>query len=172
MLARPLISVIALLALAACSSNDAPHNAGAVGGEAGKPSSGGGAGGSSSTAGPHGDFGGGPTHTGPMFAGAECPTDLGLPDAYALPNVKGVIEGSNVRISFDPQGDAKDYRVYALPAAGDVKGDAIKGAVHRCAGNSEVPVPAFEDAKTPENPGIRTRAASKVKGVDRAAADA
>jgi len=107
-----------------------------------------------------------------MFAGAECPTDLGLPDAYALPNVKGVIEGSNVRISFDPQGDAKDYRVYALPAAGDVKGGAVKGAVYRCAGNAEVPVPAFEDAKIPENPGVRTRAASKVKGVDRVAADA
>src|SRR3954464_11789136 len=145
MLARPLISVIALLALAACSSNDAPHNAGAVGGEAGKPSSGGGAGGSSSTAGPHGDFGGGPTHTGPMFAGAECPTDLGLPDAYALPNVKGAIEGTNARITFDPDGDAADYRVYVLPKS-KVSGNTIKGAVYRCAGDYEVPAPAIDDA--------------------------
>ena len=112
---RPTTVFTALFLLAGCSSDDKPDDATAGGG--GNPPSGG----SNSGAGKPSNFGGG-IHTGPMFAGAECPTDVGFPDAYALPNLKGAIDGSNVRITFDPQGDAKDYRVYALPKAGDVIG--------------------------------------------------
>jgi hypothetical protein len=145
---------------------------GSKGGNASQENGGNGSGGTSSSGGGNRNFGGGPVRTGPMFAGAECPTDVGFPDAYALPNVQGAIEGANVRISFDPQGDAKDYRVYALPKAGDVKGTAINGAIYRCAGNSAVTYPAVDDATMPQNPGIRTRVESMVKGYARTAPDA
>jgi len=169
MLARSIITLSALLVFSGCSSDEGKDKADGGGGSSGKGNT---TGGSGTGSGGKISFGGGPVHVGPMFAGAECPTDAGFSDAYALPNVKGVIEGSNVRITFDPQGDARDYRVYALPAKGAVKGDAIQGAVHRCAGAYEVPSPALEDAKIPENPGIRTRAATPVGGMARAAADA
>lgn len=173
MLTRSIIPLFTLCLLSACSSDEGNKNESSSAGAAGKPSGAGGSG-NPSTPGSGGNktnFGGGPTHVGPMSAGAECP-DVGLPDAYGLPNVKGVIEGNNVRITFDPQADARDYRVYALPAKGDVKGDAIQGAVYRCAGESEVPFAAVDDAKTPANPGIRTRAETTVAGVERKAADA
>jgi hypothetical protein len=115
-----------------------------------------------------GNYGvGGALHTGPMFAGAECPTDLGFSDAYALPNVKGVVDGANARITFDPPADAKDYRVYVLPKKEQISGDVVKDAVYRCAGDYAVPFPAKEDSKIPDSPGIRTRVASKVYGYER-----
>ncbi len=167
MLVRPIISIFALCLVSGCSSDEGNKDSA---GTAGK-SNGSGGSGNTGTGGSKTNFGGGPTHVGPMSAGAECP-DVGLPDAYGLPNVKGVIEGNNVRITFDPQADARDYRVYALPAKGDVKADGIQGAVYRCAGESEVPFVAVDDAKTPANPGIRTRAETPVAGVARKAADA
>lgn len=174
-----------LLTLAACSSSDGDKNdsptggtgsstGGSGGGDSGNTGgssspSAGKSGGGGKPSGNGGSSGGG--HTGPMFAGAECPTDLGLPDAYALSNVKGVIEGANARITFDPQGDAVDYRVYALPSS-KVKGDTIDGAVYRCAGDYEVPAPAIEDATDPASPGFRTRVSSSVAGYDRKEAEA
>ena len=114
---------------------------------------------------------GGAVHSGEMFAGAECP-DIGLPDAYALPNVKAEVDGSNVRISFDPQGDAHDYRVYALPKAGDVSGAAVKNAVYRCAGGGTVPSPAPDDVDIGRSYGARARVASNVEGFTRTTDDA
>lgn len=169
MRARLIICTSILAALSACSSDDKSNANGGKGGQGGATGSG--TSGSSTAGRPTGNFGGGPGHTGPMFAGAECPTDLGLSNAYALPNVKGVIEGANARITFDPQGDALDYRVYALPKS-KVSGDTIPGAVYRCAGAYEVPAPAIDDAKMPESPGIRTRVQSMVGGQARVAADA
>jgi hypothetical protein len=128
--------------------------------------------GSSSGAGKPGGFSGGPVHNGPMFAGAECPSDIGLPDAYGLANVKASADGGNVRLSFDAQGDAADYRVYVLPEKGDISGNTINGATYRCAGTSTVPAPAIDDATMPRDPGIRTRVASKVRGFDRTKEDA
>ncbi|HYQ18752.1 MAG TPA: hypothetical protein VEQ58_23415, partial [Polyangiaceae bacterium] len=166
-----------LFAVGACSSGEGDKAQGAAtGGSSGKPSGQAGSGaatsGGSATGGrPSGNVGGGPSHDGPMFAGAECPSDLGLPDAYALPNVKAAIEGANARITFDPQGDAQDYRVYVLPKS-KVSGDTIPGAVYRCAGDYEVPAPAIDDATMPDSPGVRTRVASTVAGQARTAADA
>jgi hypothetical protein len=110
--------------------------------------------------------------TSPVFAGADCPDDLGLSAASALANVKGSVDGSNVRITFDPLGPARDYRVYALPKAGEAQGDAIQNAVYRCAGGYAVPFPALDDAEMPENPGIRTRVASMVHGYERSLEEA
>jgi hypothetical protein len=167
MFARLTIAFTALFAFCACAS-DGDDGGDASGGSGGKGSAGTGSG----TAGKPTSFGGGPVRNGPMSAGAECPSDIGFPDAYALPNVKGTVEGGNVRISFDPQGDALDYRVYVLPKAGDVSGSTANGAIYRCAGNSAVTRPAIDDATTPQNPGVRTRADSAVKGFMRKAADA
>lgn len=165
MRARFIITSSMLLTLAACSSKEGDKDSSASGGK-------GSGGSSSSTAGKPGvNVGGGPGHSGPMFAGAECPTDLGLPDAFALPNVKAVMEGSNARITFDPDADAKDYRVYTLPKS-KVSGDTIEGAVYRCAGAYEVPAPAVDDADKPENPGIRTLVQGNVHGQNRGATDA
>jgi Repeat of unknown function (DUF5648) len=174
MRARFTLTFLTLLLASACSSDKdgdkATNTGGKSSGSGGTGSSTGGTG--SSTGGRPINFGGGPPRTGPMFAGAECPTDLGLSDAYALPNVKASVEGSNIRISFDPQGDAADYRVYALPKKADVTADGITGATYRCAGNSAVPAPAIDDATEPMNPGVRTRVASKVRDFPRTKDDA
>ncbi len=181
MRARLIFTSSLLLVLAACSSKDGDKSgAGSAGtsssqggssNAAGNPSSGGNTSGASSGGKQGSNVGGSPGHVGPMFAGAECPTDLGLPGAYALPNVKGLIEGANARITFDPQGDAQDYRVYALPKP-KVTGDTIEGAIYRCAGDYEVPAPAVEDATEPASPGFRTRVESNVAGYDRKAGEA
>ncbi|HYP87614.1 MAG TPA: hypothetical protein VEQ59_05665, partial [Polyangiaceae bacterium] len=142
-----------------------------AGGGGGSSSDGAGSGKSGSRSGPSGAAGK-PTvmHPGDMAAGAECP-DIGLPSAYGLPNLKAEIDGSTARITFDPQGDAADYRVYALPKKEDVSGSSIKNAVYRCAGGYAVPAPAIDDAKMPENPGIRTKVTASVKGYSRTMKD-
>jgi Repeat of unknown function (DUF5648) len=162
MLTRVLVSVASLLLVTACSSSggDKSTNPGGAGGKSGGTGGGGAVGVAV------------PPHTGPEFAGVGCPTELGLPDAYALTNVRAAVDGANVRISFDPLGDAKDYRVYALPAAGDVSGTTVKGATYRCAGRTEVPFPAIEDSDMPASAAVRTRVNSAVGGFARTTADA
>src|SRR5690349_4074739 len=119
---RSILTVVTLLALSACSSDEGGGDG--KGGQAGSGGSNSGTAGSNGGAGKPTGFGGG-VHQGPMFAGAECPSDIGLPDAYALPNLKAGVDGSNVRLNFEAQGDAADYRVYALPAKGDISGGTI-----------------------------------------------
>jgi hypothetical protein len=158
-----------LFSVAACGSSGHVNNAPGSGGS----SSGNGAGGSGNASGGKSNPAvGGAIHTGPQFAGAECPTDIGFPDAYGLPGVKGQVDGANVRITFDPQADAADYRVYVLPKSGDISGDAVKNAVYRCAGGGSVPIPAQEDQQRDPPPGARTKIDSNVEGFVRAPADA
>lgn len=170
-----IISLLSLVCAIGCSSNGHVNNASGGGGD--------GSGGTGNNTGNTGNTGngtsgkppvgvGGAVHTGPMFAGAECPDDVGFPAAYGLPNVKGQVDGANVRITFDPQADAADYRVYALPKKGDVMGTAVKNAVYRCAGGGSVPSPAQDDEKREPVPGARTRVGSDVEGYVRKAADA
>lgn len=165
MQARLSFTFAALVLITGCGTDDRPGDEHA-GGAAGQTT-----GGTGPKGGSDGNYGGA-IHTGPMSAGADCPTDLALPDAYGLPNVKGVIEGANVRISFDPQVDALDYRVYALPAKSDVSGTTIKNATYRCAGRTAVPFPAMDDSKIPDNPAVRTRVNSLVAGFARTSDDA
>jgi hypothetical protein len=176
MRARSIFSVTLLLLLCACSSTG--HNPGT-------PGSGGNAGSSEAAGGsqsPAGTSAGGVTSSGaggsavagsgPSFVGADCPSELGFSAAAPLSNVKGVVDGATVRITFDPLAGARDYRVFVLPKAGDVAGDSVKGATYRCAGNYAVPFPAEDDSKMPENPGVRTRVASVVQDFARTLADA
>ena len=93
--------------------------------------------------------------------GPRASRDGGSPDAMvsppvrvdALPTLPGmsnvqVIPGDHqMTITFDPVEGARDYRVYAVPAAGDVLVDAndptrlvgIRNATYRCAGTHESP---------------------------------
>jgi hypothetical protein len=141
------------LALAACSSDESSSSAGA---------SGGGSGGS-------GAGGPGP---GVDVEGGKCATDSGLPAARLLPNLRARILGSTARITFDPQANAADYRVYALPKKDDVEGDVIRNATYRCAGQYEVPTPAIEDGDLVQSGAVRTRVASTVAGYARTRAEA
>ena len=152
-----------LLLVSGCGSDDKPKNQGGGGSST--------QGGSGNSAGKPSNIGG-QMHSGPTFAGAACPTNVGFSDVFGLPNVQGAVEGSNVRITFDPQGDARDYRVYALPGAGQIQGDNVQDAMHRCAGTSPVPFPAIDDSNMPDSPAYRTRAASTVKGHPRTIEDA
>jgi len=165
MQARFSFTFAALLLTNACSSDE--HSNGGSGGAAGGIGKGGGG----SAAGSTGNFGG-QIHAGPMFAGANCPENLGLSDAYALPNVKAVMNGSNARITFDPQADAADYRVYVLPAKADISGNTVKNATYRCAGRTAVPFPEQDDLMTLEKTSVRTRVNSKVAGFARTNDDA
>jgi Repeat of unknown function (DUF5648) len=171
MQARFLSTLTILVWLVACSSterNSGTSGAAGSGAESPGPSAGAeavaGNASSGASAGSSGSATGGKSS---VFGGADCPSDLGLSATAALTNVKGTVDGSDVRITFDPTADAKDYRVYVLPKAGDLMGETVKGATYRCAGNYAVPFPAEDDNKMPENPGVRTRVASKVQGFDR-----
>jgi hypothetical protein len=168
-------ALASLLLLSACSSTEKGSNgsgtAGA-GGTSGGVATGGGQGVAGGNAAGSGAGSAG-TGSDPVFAGGDCPVDVGLGDAAPLTNVRGAVDGSTVRISFDPLAGAKDYRVYALPkAVAATGGDGVNGAVYRCAGNYAVPFPAEDDNKLPENPGIRTRVASKVQNFMRTQAGA
>jgi len=63
----------------------------------------------------------------PRTTGGACHTDVGLSPADSLVNLVAEVRGDKVKILFDPYDKAVDYRVYALPKAGDVSGDTIKG---------------------------------------------
>jgi len=172
--ARFISLVTAWLLVSACTSNEPRSSSAATGGTGVQPTTGGtqavagnATGGADADAGAGGGGRGATGGTAPVFGGADCPTELGLSNAAAFANVKGAVDGSDVRITFDPVAGAKDYRVYLLPKAGDVTGDSVKGATYRCAGNYAVPFPAEDDNKMPENPGVRTRVASSVQGFER-----
>lgn len=159
----------ALLVLA-CGSGDGRAKIDGAGGSKAATSAGnagaGGVGGASSSG------SGGAIPRGPTFAGADCPTDVGFSQVYRFPNVKAQVDGANVRITFDPQADAADYRVYALPKSGDITEQGIENAVFRCAGGGSVPSPAVDDENREPAPGARTRVGSNVEGYVRKAGDA
>jgi hypothetical protein len=160
-----LTTILMLLSsLTACGS-DGESNGNGGGGGSGNQNSGGSSGKMPSNV-------GGQMHSGPTFAGAACPDDIGLSEVFALPNLKGAVDGSNVRITFDPQNDARDYRVYAAPSAGQITGDNVQDGTYRCAGTSPIPVPAVDESDTPSSAAIRTRVESMVKGQARTMADA
>lgn len=158
---RLALAAVAMTALDGCSSDlvIGENLGGGRGSETGSESGGGeGAAAPSSSA---------STASGP---GALC-TDVGLPVAAALENVTATVDGSNVRVSIAPRVDAADYRIYPLPAPGEVEGDAVRDAVYRCSGSSEVPTVAREDVED-GFPGIRTRVDSDVEGFRRTESDA
>jgi hypothetical protein len=158
---RRLLTASSLLmpVLFGCASD--PENSATQGSGGGSTSSG------SGTAGSGGGPGGGQ-----VFVGGECPSDVGFPQAQTLPNLTGNVVGQTVRIQFDPRAGARDYRVYALPAKGDVSGDTNRNAVYRCGGNYQVVEAINEDAPLPQSYGVRTMIESQILGYERSAVDA
>jgi len=72
-----------------------------------------------------------------------------LPELPRLTNVYAMQGDDSAAIGFDPVDDARDYRVYPLPADGKIKVGSdgavvVEDAIYRCAGNREAP-PTFAD---------------------------
>jgi hypothetical protein len=162
----------ALASAGACRSSDAlivPQGRG--GGASGQAGQGGQAGGL--PVGPTDPYGSGMTPVGPL----PMPPVTKLP---ALPSMSHVVawQGDDgVSLTFDPVDGALDYRVYPLPADGDITVAAdqsvvVRNATYRCAGNREAP-PTYVDAE-PEVPGgaIHAIVAQKVGGFMRTLAGA
>jgi len=72
-----------------------------------------------------------------------------LPGLPAISNVTARVVGDSLIVDFSPIDDAKDYRIYALPADGDVSTDGsghvrVHNALYRCAGAHASPQPAVD----------------------------
>jgi Repeat of unknown function (DUF5648) len=83
-----------------------------------------------------------------------------LPELPQLEHVVGVVGDDSVVISFQPVDDARDYRVYVLPADADVAVAgaevAVHNAIYRCSGDREVPPVDVDDGPAGTNAGTRT----------------
>jgi hypothetical protein len=74
-------------------------------------------------------------------AGACIAPDI-FPKLPAIANVHATVRGDTATVSFDPVDGARDYRIYPLPAKGDVmsgEGGAlvVKNAIYRCGGDRQ-----------------------------------
>ncbi len=100
--------------------------------------------GSTTTPGKEGGRGGTPgdgavPDAGPVVGQLDGAPDTALPPLPPLTNVVVTERDDSVGIDFNPVDDAVDYRVYPLPADGDVSVAAdgtvnVKNAIYRCAG--------------------------------------
>ena len=118
----------------------------------------------------------GPGGKGPVGQTTDVSTKL-----PALPQLTNVLATENVdstSITFEPFDGALDYRVYPLPADGDISVAAdgrviVKNAVYRCAGNREGPHPAIEDGSTDPTNWVTTKVnTTKIGNYTRSDADA
>jgi hypothetical protein len=102
-----------------------------------------------------------------------------LPSLPALINLRGQVYDDAVQITFDPVDGAADYRIYPLPADGDVRISngalSVRNAVYRCAGDIETPLVHSDDGKNGDgsdqfvaNAGVQTTAVvSAINGYQR-----
>jgi hypothetical protein len=182
------LGLLVLTALGCGSSDDAPATtpgAGAAGGsEASGGASGSGAGGSSGkggsgtggssgkggSSGSSGSGGSGSQVTPiPTVPGEPCNSvDSALPEKPCMVNVAVKVSGNAANISFDPVDGAADYRVYELPADGDVTADGdnltVKNALYRCAGTRQAPPVAMDGAEQLPGGAIWTRVDDQTVG--------
>jgi hypothetical protein len=108
-----------------------------------------------------------PEPDGPRTSFEDSPTVTGvydvqtaLPKLPKLENVVGTVGSDSVAITFLPVDDARDYRVYVLPADEDVieEGDNVyvNSAIYRCAGDRSVPDVDADDRPAGSGLGVRT----------------
>jgi hypothetical protein len=81
-----------------------------------------------------------PTCGGPVGTGTAISTSL--PSIAGFENLRACTNGNAVNVTFDPIDAAADYRIYPLPADGDITMNAdgsvvVKNAIYRCAGHRE-----------------------------------
>jgi hypothetical protein len=77
-----------------------------------------------------------------------------LPQLPSMTNVVAALNDDSVNITFDPFDGALDYRVYPLPADGDINVQSdgtvvVSNATYRCAGNRETPTPQVDNGANP-----------------------
>jgi hypothetical protein len=132
--------VLLIMLLAGCGNASSPSGEETGSGAGGGSSSTGmgGAGGTTVVTGTGGAVGTG----GGMGGGPPAMTSKALPALPAMSNVNVIAGDHHVTVTFDPVDGAKDYRIYALPADGDVLVDGgkltgVKNATYRCAGTHE-----------------------------------
>jgi len=106
---------------------------------------------------------GGRPSTIPMVPGEVDPNSPAtkLPALPRIPAVRGTAVGDSVSISFEPIDEALDYRVYELPADGDITAESdgsvtVKNALYRCAGNRQAPAATLDGATQVQSGAIRT----------------
>lgn len=72
-----------------------------------------------------------------------------LPLLPALTNVTGAVVDDSAQVTFDPVDNAVDYRIYPLPADGDVSNAGgtitVHNATYRCAGDLQSPAANSDD---------------------------
>jgi hypothetical protein len=125
-------------ALGAAGCHHAAGNA--AGGEGGATSGSGASAGTGASGGTGGSTAVVPSCSGPVQGGT--PITTSLPSLPTLDNVRACTNGGAVNVTFDPLDAAMDYRIYPLPADGDVMVGAdgsvvVKNATYRCAGHRE-----------------------------------
>jgi hypothetical protein len=122
-------------------------------------------GGSSNTGGGGAGAAGGTGGQGGGFSSATCSeTTTALPALPELPGVLASVRGNGAKLRIEPLAQAKDYRVYALPADADIdstQGLSVHDATYRCAGEREA------SRTNEENGGASTRASGDVAGYNR-----
>jgi hypothetical protein len=86
-----------------------------------------------------------------------------------MTNVFATEDDDSAEVTFDPVDGALDYRVYPLPADGDINVTSdghvvIKNGTYRCAGNRETPTPAVDNGPVPSGSGITTKVDQQMVG--------
>lgn len=107
----------------------------------------------------------------------HAPGSPGVPLLPKLKNVVAVVDDDRAAVTFEPVEGARDYRVYPLPAAGDVQVSstgavAIKNALYRCAGDRFAPRAVKDGDPGQANGWTTTWVNRAVEGVSRTEADA
>jgi hypothetical protein len=87
--------------------------------------------------------------------------DTALPPLPRLPGLTGTVTGDRVSISVEPVEGARDYRVYVLPADGDVSSSSdgtvtVRNAIYRCAGDRQTPSVVQDAENMNQSEAIRT----------------
>lgn len=100
--------------------------------------------------------------------------DSGLPVLPPLTGLTSRIDEDNVAVHFNAFEGAQDYRIYELPAAGEIAVDAqgnvvITDALYRCAGERHSPVNTYDAVSPPgsDYSSVRTVVEGTVFGVQR-----
>jgi hypothetical protein len=92
-----------------------------------------------------------------------------LPQLPSMTNVVAALNDDSVDITFDPYDGALDYRVYPLPADGDINVQSdgtvvVNNAMYRCAGNRETPTPQIDNGANPNGAGVDTEVNGQMIG--------
>jgi hypothetical protein len=118
----------------------------------------------------------GAAHEGGVVGAIDGGVVTKLPPLPSLTNVVATENDDSASITFDPVEGALDYRVYPLPADGDISVASdghvtVHNGTYRCSGDRESPSPNVEDAG---NTGawVTTKVGDTVGGYPRTMADA